>query len=123
MGFLTIALVGLGLAKVMSSLEGGLLGEDVDVLGDVDGEVADPLQFAVDSCGGEEEAKIAGHRLAGRQEPQHLVVNLDLEPIDLLLAPGNLGGCLRVAAWRMAAVAHRRRLPASRPPEDCVLSR
>jgi hypothetical protein len=55
-------------------------------LGDVHPVVADPLEIARDLDGGDNETKIARHRLLQRQQRDGRLLHLDLERIDRLVA-------------------------------------
>ena len=55
-------------------------------LGDVDGQVADPLEVGVDLDGGDDDAQVGGHRLVQRQQLEAAVVDFDVEVVDRLVA-------------------------------------
>ena len=62
------------------------LGQDLDdVLGDVHGLIADPLEVVVDLEGRGDEPEIRRRRLLQGQERDAAVVDLDLEVVDLLV--------------------------------------
>ncbi len=76
-------------------------------LGDVDREVADPLQGGVDLDGGDDEAQVAGHRLVERQRLEAVLLDVDLHEVDREVALDGLGG------ERLVAVLHS----GERPPQ------
>ncbi len=71
--------------------------EQENLLGDVDGHVADPLQVAVDLDGRRDEAQIPGGGLPQGQEADALLLDLHVELVDLGIALDDLPGQFRVS--------------------------
>ncbi len=69
-------------------------GQLLDPLGDVAGQVAEPVQIAVDLQHRGHPPQVGGHRLVQRQHPDALALDLDLPPVDLALLPLDLVGLL-----------------------------
>ena len=55
-------------------------------LGDVDRQVADPLEVGVDLDRGDDRAQVDGHRLVQRQQREAAVVDLDVQLVDRRVA-------------------------------------
>ncbi len=54
--------------------------------GDVDGEIADPLEVGVDLDRGDDRPQVGGHRLVQRQQREAAVVDLDVQRVQRLVA-------------------------------------
>ena len=66
-------------------------------LGDIGGEVADSLQFAVDLDHGSNEAQVTGHRLVEREELEALLLDVDLVLVDQDVGGNHAPSLRRVA--------------------------
>ena len=55
-------------------------------LGDVDREIADALEVGVDLDGRDDRPQIDGHRLVERQQREAAAIELDVEPVQWLVA-------------------------------------
>ena len=60
----------------------GVVGELLDALGDVPGQVADPLEVAVDLEHRRDPPQVGGHRLVQGQDLQAVALDLDLPAVD-----------------------------------------
>jgi hypothetical protein len=73
-------------------------GEHHRALGDVGRIVADPLDVRGNAQSAVDLAQVAGHRLAQRQQPQHVLADFVFEDIDRLVVGDHPLGRLAVAA-------------------------
>ena len=83
---------------------GGLPVEVYRLVGDIGGQVADPLQVGVDLEHGQDQAEVDRRRLPGDQHPDALVVDLDLQVVENSVFAQDLLGEVRV---RVLEGAHR----------------
>ena len=70
----------------MSFLTGGCEQVALAGLGDVDRQVADPLEVGVDLDRRDDGAQVGGHRLVQGQQLEAAVVDLDVQLVDRLVA-------------------------------------
>jgi hypothetical protein len=65
---------------------------DADELGHVDAQVAHPLDVGVDVQHAGDQPEVLRHRSLQRQRPQDLLLNLDVDVVDLVVANDHLVG-------------------------------
>ena len=70
----------------ISGLTGGCCSVALGRLGDIDREVADPLEVGVDLDRRDDRAQIGGHRLVQRQQLEASVIDLDVQLVDRAVA-------------------------------------
>ena len=93
--------------EVEGRLRPGLAGQEDGALGDVDGQVADALQVAVDLQHGDDQAQVNGDGLVEGQRLEALLLQVHLGLVYLHVGLDDLLGKLRVPALqRPHGLAH-----------------
>ena len=83
--------------KIDVGLDLGHLVEDDRLFGDVSGHVADPLQVAVDLDRRRDEAEVARGGLPQRQQADAFLLDLHVDPVDLVVLADDLPRQLGIA--------------------------